>query len=136
LLFYKATNDIAKRRFYGSIAAAQILRTVTVALSVVGLLIVTGDRALASMPDITAGLSEVSAGDLAGKILTIAIGAAALSGVVAAAVLTYLGFKLKTGGERDRAETKEHIMWVFLGLGLAGFAAVIAGFAAYMVRGA
>jgi hypothetical protein len=51
-------------------------------------------------------------------------------------VLTYLGFKLKTGGERDRAETKEHVMWVFLGLGLVGFAAVIAGFAAYMIKGA
>ena len=93
-------------------------------------------QAAANMPDITAGLNDVSAGDLAGKILKIAIGAAALSGVIAAAVLTYLGFKLKTGGEKDRAETKEHIMWVFLGLGLVGFAAVIAGFAAYMIKGA
>jgi hypothetical protein len=89
----------------------------------------------ANTPNITAGLEKVSADDLAKKILNIAIGCAALAGVIAAVMLTYLGFKLKTGSEKDRAETKEHVVWVFLGLALAGFAAVIAGFAAFMIKG-
>jgi len=90
----------------------------------------------ATAADITAGLEHVTSDQLGDKIKNIAIGVAALAGVVAALVLTYLGFKLKTGGERDRAETKEHIMWVFIGLAVAGLASVIAAFAAYLITNA
>ena len=81
-------------------------------------------------PDITLGLGSVQADTLANKIVGIAIKGAAVAGAVAAFMLTYLGFKLKTSGERDRAETKEQIVWVFIGLALVGCAALIAGFAA------
>ena len=81
-------------------------------------------------PNITAGLGNVQADTLANKIVSIAIKGAAVAGAVAAFMLTYLGFKLKTSGERDRAETKEQIVWVFIGLALVGCAALIAGFAA------
>ena len=83
-----------------------------------------------SAPDITLGLGSVNADTLANKIVSIAIKGAAVAGAVAAFMLTYLGFKLKTSGERDRAETKEQIVWVFIGLALVGCAALIAGFAA------
>ena len=111
---------------------------VFVAAAAIGIItfIIAAPALAAPEPDITAGLENISADTLANKILKIAVGGAALAGVVAAVMLTYLGFKLKTGGERDRAETKEHVVWVFLGLALAGFAVVIAGFAAYMIKGA
>ena len=112
---------------------------VSIWFAVAGLItffVVTPTSLAVDAPNISAGLDNVSPEALAGKIISIAIGGAAMAGAVAAVMLTYLGFKLKTGGERDRAETKEHVMWVFLGLALAGFAAVIAGFAAFMIRGA
>lgn len=87
-------------------------------------------------PNIVVGLDQISAEALANKILKIALGVGALSGVIAAAVLIYLGFKLKTGTEKTRSETKDHIVWVFAGMGLVGFAVVIVGFAAYLIKGA
>jgi len=93
-------------------------------------------EALASTPDITSGLRDVHSSELAGKIVSIATTGAAVAGAVAALMLTYLGFKLKTSGERDRAETKEQIVWVFVGLALVGCAALIAGFAAGAIKNA
>ncbi|MCF8010046.1 MAG: hypothetical protein K9L17_04660 [Clostridiales bacterium] len=87
-------------------------------------------------PDITAGLEQVDANTLANKILKIALGVGALSGVVAATILILLGFKLKTGNERTRSDTKEHIMYVFIGLGLTGLAVLIVGFFSFLIKGA
>lgn len=86
-------------------------------------------------PKITTGLDQVDSDALANKLLKIAIGGGALSGVVAAIVLIILGFKLKVGGEQSRAKTKEHIVYVFIGMGLVAFAIVITGFAAFLLMG-
>ncbi|SFH34431.1 hypothetical protein SAMN05660649_04832 [Desulfotomaculum arcticum] len=90
----------------------------------------------AENPDITAGLDQVDAKSLADKFILIAVGVGALSGAVAAGMLIYLGFKLKTGNERSRSDTKEHIMYVFIGLGVTGLAVMIVGFAAFLIKGA
>lgn len=87
-------------------------------------------------PDITTGLNQVDASALAEKILKIGLGAGALAGTVAAVMLIYLGFKLKIGNERSRSDTKEHIMYVFIGLALVGLAVVIVGFFAFLIKGA
>ncbi|MBM7854964.1 hypothetical protein JOC37_001344 [Desulfohalotomaculum tongense] len=86
-------------------------------------------------PDIGTGLNQIDAKTLADKILKIALGASALSGVIATIVLIFLGFRLKTGNERVRSEVKEHIMYVFIGMGIVGFAVVLVGFAAYLIKG-
>jgi uncharacterized membrane protein YidH (DUF202 family) len=113
------------------------VRITSVGLTVLGLItFYTSIPALAATTDITAGLSPVTAEVLAQKIVSIAITGAAVGGAVAAIMLTYLGFKLKTASERDRAETKEHVVWVFIGLALVGCAAIIAGFAATTIKGA
>ena len=84
--------------------------------------------------DVTAGLSNVSSADLAGKIIKIATGFGTLAGAVAALALIYLGFKLKISTEQQRAETKQHIVYVFMGLGLVAFAVLIAGFTANLMK--
>ena len=84
--------------------------------------------------DVTAGLSNISSADLAGKIIKIATGFGALAGAVAAMVLIYLGFKLKVSTEQQRAETKQHIIYVLAGLGLVAFAVLIAGFTANLLK--
>ncbi|WP_041274474.1 TrbC/VirB2 family protein [Desulforamulus reducens] len=86
-------------------------------------------------PDITTGLGNVDAKTLADKILKIFIGIGALSGVVATAMLIFLGFKLK-GGENARMKAKEHILYVFIGLGVVALSVVFVGFAAFLIKGA
>lgn len=100
------------------------------------LLTLAGPSFAVEPPDITVGLDQVDANTLADKILKIALGGGALSGVIAAGMLVFLGFKLKTGNERTRADTRDHIKWVFIGMGVVGFAVVIAGFAAFLIKGA
>lgn len=90
----------------------------------------------ADNPDITAGLDQVDADDLANKIIFIAVGGGALSGAVAAGILIFLGYKLKTGNEKTRSDTKEHIMYVFLGMGVVGLAVMFVGFTAFLIKGA
>jgi len=100
-----------------------------------GCLIWPGVLFAADNPDITAGLEQVDADELANRLIFIAVGGGALSGAVAAGLLVFLGFKLKTGNERSRSDTKEHIMYVFIGLGVVGFAVIIVGFAAFLIKG-
>lgn len=109
---------------------------ITMVLTLATLAMATPVFAAASNPDITTGLGNVDSGTLANKILSIGIGVGALSGVVAAFMLIFLGFKLKTGKEDTRAKTKEHIMYVFIGMGVVALSVVIVGFAAYLIKGA
>lgn len=105
-------------------------------LIMLGCILWPGVLFAAENPDITAGLDQVDANDLANKFIMIAVGGGALSGAVAAGVLIYLGFKLKTGNERSRSDTKEHIMYVFIGMGVVGLAVMFIGFAAFLIKGA
>ncbi|MEW6697313.1 MAG: TrbC/VirB2 family protein [Bacillota bacterium] len=86
-------------------------------------------------PDIATGLNSVDAKALADKLLKIFIGLGALSGVIATAMLIILGFKLKTGKEETRAKTKEHIMYVFVGMGVVALSVTIVGFATFLIKG-
>ena len=85
-------------------------------------------------PDITTGLSAVTSATLATKIVTIAVNIGALAGGVAAIALVVLGFKLKSGNERARAETIEQIKYVFIGLGVVGLAIAIVGFFTSIIK--
>ena len=85
-------------------------------------------------PDITTGLTAVTSTTLATKIVTIAVSIGALAGGVAAIVLVVLGFKLKSGNERARAETIEQIKYVFIGLGVVGLAIAIVGFFTSIIK--
>ena len=85
--------------------------------------------------DITAGLSNVDKSALAQKIIAIATGIAALAGAIGVISLIYAGFRFMSGGEKERAEAKQQIIFTFAGLGLTGLAVMIVGFIAYLIKG-
>lgn len=91
--------------------------------------------ATTTVPDIGTGLNSINTNTLADKLLKIFTGIGALSGIVATAMLIVLGFKLKVSNERDRATTKEHIMYVFIGMGIVALSVIIVGFAAFLIKG-
>jgi amino acid transporter len=85
--------------------------------------------------DITAGLGQVDNATLAEKIIGIATGIGAIAGAIAVAALVYVGFRMATAvDERARAEAKEHMMQILIGLGVIGLAVMIVGFIAYLIK--
>ncbi|OPX93886.1 MAG: hypothetical protein A4E53_00172 [Pelotomaculum sp. PtaB.Bin104] len=92
--------------------------------------------ARADNPDITTGLPQMDAATFSAKILKIALGVGALDGVLAAAMLIFLGMKLKGVGQKERMDTLDHLKWIFIAMGIVGLACAIVGLFAYLVKGA
>ena len=92
--------------------------------------------AAANNPDITTGLTNVKASDLATKIINIATGIGAVAGAIAVAALIYVGFRMATAtDERTRAEAKAHMMQILIGLGIIGLAVMVVAFIAFVIKG-
>ena len=89
------------------------------------------------IPDITTGLlTDVQAKTLADKIVAIATGVGALAGAIAVVALIYAGFILTTAtDERRKAEAKDLLKNIFIGLFLVGLAVMIVGFVAKLIKG-
>lgn len=90
-------------------------------------------KAYAADIDITGGLQVVDSHKMAGKIMAIAIGIAALAGSATVIMLMYNAGKLG-GKERTREEGKEGIQWSLIGLVVVGLGAVIVGFMAFLIQ--
>jgi len=90
-----------------------------------------------NIPDITTGLpTDVQAKTLADKIVAIATGVGALAGAIAVVALIYAGFVLTTAtDERRKAEAKDLLKNIFVGLALVGLAVMIVGFVAKLIKG-
>jgi cytochrome bd-type quinol oxidase subunit 2 len=88
------------------------------------------------IPNIAQGLpSDVQSNQLAQKIVNIALKVGELAGAVCVIMLVYAGYKFVTATtEKERAEAKELLKNIFIGLAIVSLAVMIVAFLANAIK--
>jgi len=100
---------------------------------------VWGNLALMAMaddtPNIGQGINTIDPATAAGNIKNVFLSISGLAGVVGLGALVWAGFRMMTAHtDRGRAETKEHLVDIFKGLGLVGGASLLIGLACFVIQ--